>query len=227
MTFSAEESRHIARSMRVRKGDVVRASDGQGTVFRIRIRSTGRYVGGEIIEAVTLPAESLVIRVGVGLARRERFRWLVEKLTELGVREITPLATLRFPVHARGASGGSLTGRLRQVAVGALKQSKRTHLPVISRTTPLSEFLEQDRAGGVRILLDERAGRMPVGDAIGMDGDPEYTVLLGPEGGFTDEERDAAIRCGFEPVSLGRARLRVETAAVAAVAAIRALRNQW
>lgn len=205
----------------------MQASDGCGNIYRVRIISTGRNVTGEVVDVEHLPAGSPVIRIGVGLARRERLRWLVEKATELGVAEITPLSTVRSLRAPRGASSEAFTRRLSNVAVSALKQCKRSHLPVISGVQEFHAFLENSMTDSAGMLLDENPGRASIGDVVRDRETSDYTVLIGPEAGFDEREKEAAVARGFVPVSLGPARLRVETAALVVVAALRALKNEW
>jgi 16S rRNA (uracil1498-N3)-methyltransferase len=137
----------------------------------------------------------------------DRFEWLLEKCTELGVQRITPLLTERTErAHLRH-------DRLLKVLVGAMKQSQRDHLPRLDAPTPLADLLSAPLPpqrffgyciGEHRSLM---AAYTPGQDAL---------VLIGPEGDFTPEEADQLARQQFVPVSLGAARLRTETAAVSA-----------
>jgi 16S rRNA (uracil1498-N3)-methyltransferase len=153
------------------------------------------------------------IVLGIGqLADKSRFEWLVEKGVELGVREIVPLVTAR----SEGRHQGERAGR---IAIAALKQSQRSFLPDIAAPVSLAAMLERLPGFDQAFICHESA---PIGDAMGrfLLSSPLYgriAILIGPEGGFTPEEAEAARGASAQVVSLGSSRLRAETAALAAL----------
>jgi 16S rRNA (uracil1498-N3)-methyltransferase len=136
--------------------------------------------------------------------------FLVEKLTELGVSAIVPLATERtISDHARIA-------RWEKIALAAMKQSCRCVLPAFAELTPFSEFVAQTRHER-KIIPHEAADAPHLRERLGA-GWTSATVCIGPEGGFSEREVALAVKEGFEPVLLGPRRLRTETAAIVAAA---------
>ena len=205
----ASESHHL-RVRRVTDGEAVEALDGRGLVAEGVLHVNGKE--WEIaVERVRETPEPISVKVLVGAGDRERFAWLVEKATELGATEIVPLVTDR--------TGGVASGlreehreKLERRAVEALKQCGGSWLPRIHPATPLADALGATRAP-VRWLAD------PSGTRPGaIQSDDAAAVIIGPEGGFTDRERDRVVAAGFVPIRLGARTLRFETAAIAALA---------
>jgi 16S rRNA (uracil1498-N3)-methyltransferase len=228
LSFSPFESHHMVKSLRVRRGEVVTASDGNGTLYGVEITSTGGPVTGKLLWKKRVEPDRRQIFLGVGLGRTESLSWLVEKATELGVRGITPLVTKRSQKAGTGEMQGRLLARFHRVAVSAMKQSKRAYMPAISRPIPLPDFLRQVTGrDSLLILLDETLPEPTLTAVLRGKAAGSFIILAGPEAGFDEEEKALALGQGFIPASLGTARLRVETAALAAVIAVRALSDSW
>lgn len=210
VSLDATEAHHL----RVRRGgelEVIRIVDGEGVVGygTVDVSNHGAHVTLERIERVPMPPD-LVIAVGAG--DKDRFLWLAEKATELGVTEIVPVETQRTVSVASRIRDGHLE-RIRKRAVEALKQSEGAWAPRVTSPVGLERFLAEKRSG-VCFVLDREGEVLPaVTDPI-----EPVTVLVGPEGGLTAEEVAAAARAGFRRASLGRNVLRFETAALAAAA---------
>jgi 16S rRNA (uracil1498-N3)-methyltransferase len=217
LTIAGEEFSHLTHVMRKQVGDRLMVTDGAGSAYEATITEIVRRSARCSIQArhrmLHEPQVRLILGVGV-LKNGSKFDFLVEKTTELGVHAIVPLLTSRtIPRHAK-------TDRWRKIALAAMKQSGRSVLPRIHPVTPLAEFLEGDWGAHTKILPYEKAttvwrpkfGDGPSGDAV--------LACIGPEGGFTDEEVDQAVRRGFQTVSLGERRLRTETAAIVTTAAL-------
>ncbi len=207
---------HHLRVRRAREGDPVELRDGHGLTGRGRLVQAGGEWEVEIEGVDRRPAPApLVLAVGAG--DRERFAWVVEKAVELGVTAVVPLYTERTTGVASQVRPGHLD-RLRRQALEAVKQSGNAWACAVEEPASLAEFLTRPTEGE-RWLADP-AGAPPPAT---LPQSP-CTVLIGPEGGLTDEERDAAAGAGFHAVSLGPHILRMETAAVAAAAAVQAAR---
>ena len=210
LTLEAEESVHLARVMRKRPGDEILVADGEGTAYAATITSVeGRQTLCRITARLpehNEPKHRLTLAVGL-IKNASRFDVLVEKATELGVERIIPLLTKRTIRHA------PRTERWRAIALAAMKQSGRSRLPRIEEPATLSEVLS-NVGGAAAAILHERASGTPLAElSPGLS-----LVLIGPEGGFTDEETQQAIEAGCREASLGTRRLRTETAAVVAAA---------
>ena len=213
-----EEEGHHLRVRRARSGEPVQALDGQGGVAVGTLVMRGRewLVDVERVSSVPRPPR-LVLLVGAG--DRDRFAWLVEKSVELGVTDLVPLETERSAQVATRFRDGQ-RDRLARRAQDALKQSGGTWALNLHDTIPVAAAVESfDLA--IRWLADP-AGRV----AAGLAPDAEVAIAVGPEGGFTEAERNRVTAAGFEPVRLGPRILRFETAAVAAVAIAGAARKE-
>lgn len=201
---------HLARVLRAQPGQEYElAFAGRAYLARITSVRPQRVEFALEEELAALPERSM--EVGVALFKFDRFEWMIEKATELGLTRLTPLTTRRtdpklaVAVPARRA-------RWQQIARGAAEQSRRAAWPEIAGPEPLRAWLTQPHAGN-RLLLSEApdaAALAPTADAVVM--------LAGPEGGWAAEEAEAAEAAGFAPVSLGPRILRSETAVLAALA---------
>jgi 16S rRNA (uracil1498-N3)-methyltransferase len=221
--FSRLESRHIRRSCRRGPGDVIRATDGRGSLLAIEIDRADDVVEGRVVERRDVPPGRLTIHVAAGVGKRERMSWLVEKGTEIGMTAFHPLITDWSAARRDRTRWDAPLERWRRVAVAALKQSGRFHLPEIFPPEPLDRFLERARGLGCdrRILLDRGPGSRPFEELL-EEKDRRHLVVVGPEGGFTPDEVTRIAGEGFELGRLIDRPLRFETAGVSALALIAA-----
>ncbi len=214
-------ARHVARVLRLRSGAAVVLFDGRGGEYAARLTSVA---GGEVravIHAHTPVERESPLRVilGQALARGERMDFAVQKAVELGVAAIQPLATARCVVKLKGEREARRREHWQAVAAGACEQCGRNTIPAVHAPLDLAAWLAQDGAGP-GLVLDPAAGE-PL-HAPPAPGGP-VRLLIGPEGGLTDEELAAAHRAGFRAVRLGPRVLRAETAPLAALAALQTL----
>ncbi len=231
-----EPYRHLFRARRVAAGEELRIVDGQGRARWGRVARVDRTTATLALGGPA-PDREAAFRLDllVPTCRPERASWLVEKATELGVFAIHFLNTARAP---RELGGGTLD-RLRRLAAAAVEQCHRSRLPEITGPHPWSE-IGRLAGGGSRWFLDPEAGdESSVGAALcGRPGnDPETepggghtgpplqdsaagTLLVGPEGGLSPEERRELLDTGWVSMALGERILRLETAAVAGAALI-------
>ena len=211
-TLSEEESGHCVRVLRLKEGDSLHITDGKGTLYRAEVedahpkRCTIRIVE-EHHEWEKRPY-SLTIAVAP-TKNIDRIEWFVEKATECGIDRIVPILCDH---SERKVIKGE---RLEKIAISAMKQSLKAYLPTIAPLTPIRTLLEEP-FDGVRLIAhcEEDMERIFMGELIGK-GD-NVMVLIGPEGDFSKEEIEAARKAGFKEVTLGKERLRTETAALAA-----------
>ncbi|MEW6509545.1 MAG: 16S rRNA (uracil(1498)-N(3))-methyltransferase [Bacteroidota bacterium] len=215
LAIEGDELNHLTHVMRMRVGDAICVVDGAGTAYDAVIREitrrsalctiSDRHPGmHEAACAVTLAAGML--------KNPARFDYLVEKSVELGVRTIVPLLTER--TIARQAK----TDRWQKLCIAAMKQSGRCFLPQIQAAVPYPQFIASEHHPPLRFIAHESA-RHPL-RGMPTEGEAHALICIGPEGGFSTDELRMAERGGFRLVSLGRRRLRTETAAVVAVAAL-------
>jgi 16S rRNA (uracil1498-N3)-methyltransferase len=212
--LDADEARHLTRVCRKGPGDVVTLFDGRGFATLARIVEVARVSARLTPEGGPLADREAACRVEVATAapKGDRFDWLVEKAVEVGVARVVPLATGRSVVDPRG----SKLERLRRTIVEASKQCGRARLMDLAPPEDLADYLA--RADGVRLLADP-AGEPPHAWPTIAAGST-VRLVVGPEGGLTDEEVERARAEGWRPVRFAAAILRVETAAVAGAAAI-------
>jgi len=206
LQLEAEERRHL-EVRRPAPDEVVRVTDGAGLLAHAAVKGGGVLELGEITK-VPRPRE-LVLAVGAG--DKERFAWLAEKCAELGVTRLVPLETDR----SRNVASRIRTGhqaRLQKRAREAIKQSGAVWAPEVTAPVELGQWLPEPHPG-VRLLADHDGHAVPR-----LEPDQPLTVVIGPEGGFTEAETDAIIAEGFRTMRLGPLTLRFETAAVVAAA---------
>jgi 16S rRNA (uracil1498-N3)-methyltransferase len=225
--LSSEESHHLARVVRLRAGDEAFAFDGCGREYRCRVVvADARRARLEIIEALASDVEpALDLTLGQALAKGEKFDFIVQKATELGVRSIVPLITENADVKLSGERAERRAERWRRITLEALKQSGGRRLVDIRQPTPLADFIaaitanENDTPPAL-LVFSERGG-MAISEALcKVDHIRRVVALVGPEGGWSDGELGLLESSGARMVTLGPRILRAETAALVAVTLI-------
>ncbi len=223
-----EDARHLTRVLRVEAGQRFEISDNRAAYLAEVTEARGERVVFQIVEALEEPEPRVRITLAAALVKFDRFEWMVEKATELGVERIVPFEAARTEKGLFEASRKRVE-RWRRIAREASQQSRRTRIPEISESVKLESALQASAAlqesAGLRFFLDEQESK-PLFHALPQERKPgeSVAVLLGPEGGWTEAEREAARKAGWVPVSLGPQILRAETAAAAALAI---LVNAW
>ncbi len=207
---------HHLRVRRAGEAIPVRLRDGHGLVGTGVLRSERGSVD-VVVERAEQAPRPVPLRLAVAAGDRDRFAWLVEKATELGVTDILPVETERTVAVASRVRGGQLA-RLRRRALEAIKQCGAPWAPTVHPAQPLATLLAQ-RPEGARWLAAASGSAPPADFGAGP-----ITVLVGPEGGLTREEEHSAMAAGFRPVRLAEPVLRFETAALAAAACAAAAR---
>lgn len=211
-TLAGDEARHLVRVMRCTVGDEVVVFDGRGTSWRGRVAAIGRDEVRLEVDAPRprVPRVRPPLTLAVALPKGERQKWLVEKLTELGVDRLVPLETARGVAMPTAAA----VERLARGVIEACKQCGRDELMEVAEPASIAAVV---RAAGPEalVVITDRDGE-PL-DAAAVAGRP-IVGLVGPEGGFTAEELATAGAAGGRKISLGPHVLRVETAAVALAA---------
>ena len=213
--FGREESRHIIRVLRKKVGDQLSITNGKGTIFTGQISEPSLQACQVEIteyEKVIEPMHTLHLAVAPTKSI-ERFEWFLEKATEIGVDEITPV------ICDHSERKVLKYHRLEKIIQSAMKQSLRPYLPKLNEAMKLKDFLEQD-PGGLKFIAHCQEGeKVELKRRVAPDKD--ILVLIGPEGDFSESEIDLAEEKGFWPVSLGDYRLRTETAAILACSTVR------
>jgi len=217
LRLGAREAHYLGTVLRLRPGARVRPFNPRAGEFEAEIRALGRHdVELALLERLRTPEPVRGPELWFAPIRRQRLEWLVEKATELGARRLVPVITRHTVVEPRRAD------RLRAIAIEAAEQCGRLDVPELAEPRPLEAALEGRFPDRPLLFADERGGA-PLLNVLEGLADAEADVLVGPEGGFSEEER-RRLRglSGVVPVSLGPTILRSETAALFALSVLRA-----
>jgi 16S rRNA (uracil1498-N3)-methyltransferase len=216
IVIRGEEFRHLARVLRKKAGDSILVTDGDDAMFDVVIDSVDKASATCEIRQTSMRVNEPKIHVtlAVSLLRTpSRFELFVEKATELGVRTIVPLLCERsIPKHEKHE-------RLTKIAIAAMKQSGRCYLPRIFPATSFETVVSHSEEYGLRLIPHEKTEQSHfIGTVLQHHPNlKSVLIVVGPEGGFTDEEVELAGASNFVPVSLGPRRLRSETAAISSL----------
>lgn len=208
--FDKEESRHIGKVLRKQAGDVLFTTNGSGFLFKVKliVVSPKQCIGNilNIEKQTSLPYK---LHLAVAPTKlNDRYEWFLEKATEIGVTEITPILCDHSERKVIKPE------RYEKILQSAMKQSLKAHLPKLNEAIPFLEFIErQQEFNGLKCIAHcEESQKQSLKDLL----KPKTNILLciGPEGDFSPTEIETALKKGFEPTSLGASRLRTETAAI-------------
>ena len=206
-----EEAAHCLRVLRLSEGDELEVTDGKGKFFKVKIVSTaGKRCKVEAIETKSIEKGwkgNLTIAIAP-TKNMDRMEWLAEKATEIGWDKVVFL-NCRFSERKV-----IKTDRIERIVVSAMKQSLKFHKPIVEEITDFKKFINAEHSGQKFIAhcYDEQKHALSESLTLGEDA----TILIGPEGDFSKEEVESAIKAGFIPVTLGNSRLRTETAGLVA-----------
>lgn len=213
---------HLRKSLRVTVGEKLWVGDERRRRYFIHVTAiTPRELQGHVLEEREGPMQRYPrVILAQAILKGDRMDWAIQKATELGVRSIVPIVSERVIARPRIERLETQRERWQRIAFEAAQQAERWDVPDVHAPTELVSWL-QSAAGTVKLVLSERS------DGVGLaaiswpeDADSRILLLIGPEGGWSVPERDAAHASGFRPVSLGARILRAETAALAALAII-------
>lgn len=214
-----DESKHLVRVLRKKEGDVFFVTNGKGYIFEAKIlKADPKQCVSQIVTATKQQQKMYWFHLVVAPTKHlDRFEWLLEKATEIGVNEITPV------ICDRSERRTLKPERLEKVIQSALKQSLQAYLPKLNPPIAYSDFLNKERQGLLFIAHCQEAEKSELKRRVAADTD--VTILIGPEGDFSENEIGSALDCGFLPVSLGHNRLRTETAALVACTLVNSINN--
>lgn len=204
-----EEAHHALHVLRLATGATIGLLDGKGGFAEAEITATGKRTCGVQVRRMehSPPERSSRIHLAVAPTKQiERYEWFLEKATEIGVDRITPLLTHRTERSKLRHD------RLERVLIGAMKQSQRRWLPQLDGLTGLAELVKEPAPQRFFGWCEGQRTEL----ATAFRPEQDVLLLIGPEGDFTPEEAGLLSAAGFLPVALGQARLRTETAAIAA-----------
>lgn len=214
------ESKHAVRVLRLRKGDPVQIVDGRGGWYEAVIAEDHPKRCRLLVTSHTPDYQPLTYHLHMAVSptkSTDRFEWFLEKATEIGISEITPLLCRRTERARLNME------RMERVVVSAMKQSLRAYKPLLNDPEEITEFITKKREGAKGIAHCIPEGEDGLGNRQSVMDLPDkrsFILLVGPEGDFTEEEVQSALNAGYLPFHLGRSRLRTETAAVHICSAI-------
>lgn len=209
--LSDEEAAHALRVLRLAVGDALDVTDGRGNLYRTEVASiAGKHCYVKAVEPVVMPKNwNGTFHLAIAPTKNmDRIEWLAEKATEIGLDAITFL-NCRFSERKVVK-----TERVERIVVSAMKQSLKYSKPVVDEMVDFKKFIATERPGAKFIAHCYDSERVLLKDVL-VPGE-DATVLIGPEGDFSPEEVELAVKAGYRPVSLGSSRLRTETAGLAA-----------
>ena len=216
-----DDAAHYVRTvLRLKTGDAIVLFNGQGGEYPSRFSEVSRKnVRVEIEQFDARDVESpLRVNLGMGISRGDRMDWAVQKAVELGVTSLTPLMTERCVTKLTDAKKIQRWQHWQHIVQHAAEQSGRTRVPQLGDITDYLDWV--DKQDGLKLFFDPHATQS-LADLT--PNDQRVTLLSGPEGGFSDAEREIAKAAGFVPVRMGARILRTETAVLSALSAAQTL----
>lgn len=208
--LTEEESRHCIKVLRLVKGDNINLIDGRGGFYTAEILDAHpKHTRLVVIEySKEFSKRNHYLHIAVAPTKNiDRFEWFLEKATEIGIDEITPI------ICERSERKEVKTERLNKIITSAVKQSLKAYHPKLNESCRFKDFVtEPAEEKFIAHCIDEQ--KSSLSDKITKNSN--YTILIGPEGDFSSSEIETAMRFGFIPISLGNSRLRTETAALEA-----------
>lgn len=226
--LSSENKHHAARVLRLRNGDAITLFNGRGGEYSARIDSIRKYNIAVLVDSYQdIDRESpLHIELAQAICVNEKMDWIIQKSVELGVTQIQPVSTARSIVHLSNERSEKRLQHWQKIVISACEQCGRNQVPQVFPLITLPEWLSQKKMHrtpqDMLIMLSATAAQS-LKDLPEPPADAKVALVIGPEGGFTEEEELAIGHSGFVPLHLGSRILRTESAALAAIAAMQAL----
>nr|WP_198999546.1 16S rRNA (uracil(1498)-N(3))-methyltransferase [Flavobacterium sp. ASV13] len=209
-SFDKEESRHIIKVLRKKDSDILHVTNGHGLLFEteITLASDNKCIV-DVLSIKKAPEPKFRLHLAVAPTKmNDRFEWFLEKATEIGIQEITPVFCDRSERKVINPE------RFEKIILSAMKQSNETYLPKLNEAISFKEFIKQKNEGIQLIAHCEETDKKSLKEVLKPN--ENVTLLIGPEGDFSEKEIALAIENNYQPVTLGNTRLRTETAAVVA-----------
>jgi len=210
-TISSEESKHITRVLRKKEGDTLNFTDGKGNLLIAEIISSDlRKTRVKVIEKIDKEkGHNYYLHIAIAPTKNmDRFEWFLEKATEIGIDEITPI------ICDRSERKVIKTERCNRILLSAIKQSLKFHKPKLNEAISFTDFIKRDFDGSKYIAHCEEGEKTELRKE---EKEKRTLILIGPEGDFSPTEIEIALQNEFKSVSLGNSRLRTETAGIVAV----------
>jgi 16S rRNA (uracil1498-N3)-methyltransferase len=210
--LSTEESNHAIRVLRLKIGDYITLIDGRGKKCKAKITGDNKKkVNFEVIETLESPRPNFNIHIAICPTKSlDRFNFFIEKCTEIGISEISPIFTKNSERKVLN------TEKIRKGLISSIKQSGNTYLPILHEPKSFEDFIRLSNSSGQRFIAhceDDSEKKLFKNE---LNAKKNVVILIGPEGDFTSEEINLANNKGFTSISLGETRLRTETAGIVA-----------
>lgn len=208
--FDREESKHIIKVMRKKDGDILFVTNGLGFLFKTEITlASDSKCTVKIVSVETANKPKYHLHLAVAPTKmNDRFEWFLEKATEIGISEITPI------ICDHSERQHVKTDRFDKIIQSAMKQSLHYFLPKLNEPVAFKDFIKINHTGLLCIAHCEETDRKSLKNVLNPN--ENVTILIGPEGDFSQKELQLAFENKYVPVSLGSTRLRTETAAIVA-----------
>ncbi|MBE8726576.1 16S rRNA (uracil(1498)-N(3))-methyltransferase [Flavobacterium hungaricum] len=209
-SFDKEESRHIIKVLRKKDGDILQVTNGFGLLFETQITlASDNKCTVEVLSIKNAEKPKFHLHLAVAPTKmNDRFEWFLEKATEIGIQEITPIFCDRSERKVINKD------RFEKIILSAMKQCNETFLPKLNDAVSFKEFIKQQNQGLNLIAHCEETDKKSLKQVLKPN--ENVTILIGPEGDFSEKEIALALENSYKPVTLGNTRLRTETAAVVA-----------
>lgn len=219
LIFGSEESRHLSKVLRKKVGELIRVTNGKGLEWKGQITSTdSRKAAVKKTEATLHQNKIVPLHIAIAPTKsNDRFEWFLEKATEIGVTEITPL------MCDRSERKTLKTERMKKILVGALKQSAQYFLPQLNPMISFEALMKLDHPQTKLLAHCQNGNRIPLHQMGDLN--DEILIMIGPEGDFSMREIKTAQNYSFKEITLSSQRLRTETAAIVACSQVAILRK--
>jgi 16S rRNA (uracil1498-N3)-methyltransferase len=211
---------HLRDSLRITLGETLWLNSGQGAKFHVEITDVSkRAVTALILETVQeAPRQTPRLILGQSLLKGEKMDWVIQKATELGVSEIVPIESQHSVVQLKADRVDHQLARWQRIALEAAQQSEQWRIPTVAKPQSLSVLLTSMATGILTLMLIERRDGTSLQTVnLPQDATGSILILIGPEGGWSQEEAQIAKQAGIQPITLGEHILRAETAAIATI----------
>ena len=222
LTILGDDAFHIARSLRMAVGDSLTVSDGDGTDYFCRLsKIRDEECECEIIESKKSEVESPAkITLFMAYPKGDKLELVIQKAVELGAAKIVPFESSRCIKRPKADKVDKQLSRLQRIAEEAAKQCGRSRIPTVSSPVSFKEMLSLSKESALPLFCYEAEDGMSLRAALSAHPADSISIVVGSEGGFSEEEADGAVSAGLISVSLGKRILRCETAPLFALAAI-------
>jgi 16S rRNA (uracil1498-N3)-methyltransferase len=219
LIFGSEESRHLSKVLRKKVGELIRVTNGKGLEWKGQITSTDSRKAAVKKKEATLHQNKIVpLHIAIAPTKsNDRLEWFLEKATEIGVTEITPLMCDRSERKTLKQE------RMKKILVGALKQSAQYFLPQLNHMISFEALMKLDHPQTKLIAHCQNGNRIPLPQMGDLN--DEILIMIGPEGDFSMREIKTAENYYFKEITLSSQRLRTETAAIVACSQVATLRE--